>query len=370
MYLRKIFPTFLSMCSLIALSESTPIAAEGYYESESCFSTPACCDMPYGVYVSGEYLYWKAVQDQMQYAMILPGGIQQIIQSIDPSGPVQIEEKLRIVDPSFKYNSGFRVALGYEIPCSNWDFQIAWTRLHENVSSCVFNEDQGVIPLTLPASSIFGFITASSPADFAFGDSASSRWKFEFDAIDAEVGRLFSFLGCLNFRPYIGVKAASIRQTQQVQFAGFFVGDIPVGLRNTKKNDFRGIGPSLGLDSTWEFYSGWSLSSGVSGAILCGEFDVHEKASVTVDPNFIHVDLKNSKKWRVRPTVAANIGIDWTTSFWDSFQMMLGVSYEAQYWWNQWQVPPSITGSIVTGGASPQGDLSMQGLTARLAVLF
>lgn len=357
---------FLTIFSFIMLLYSGKTHAEQCYESDSCTGMDKCS----GIKIYGEFLYWKVVQDQMQYAAVLPGGIQQIIQAFQGGdNPVQLSEKLSIIDPSFKYKPGFRIGLGYDVPCSNWDFQLAWTRIHEKVSSSVYNNEQGVIPLTFPVASIFGFINRD-PSQFAFGNEAKSRWNFEFDTIDLQVGRDCSCLNCLAFRPYIGIKAASIRQNQHIEYLGFSVDGTPINLRNIKKNNFYGIGPSFGFDSSWEFYPHWNLSSGICGALLCGKFDVNEHPSANLDPNFIKVDSKNSKKCRLRPAVDANIGIDWNTCVCDRFQIMIGISYEVQYWWNQWQAPSSVESSLINGGSSPQGDLMMHGLTARLAVSF
>lgn len=341
--------------------------AEQCYKSDSCTGMDQCK----GIKIYGELLYWKVVQDQMQYAAVLPGGIQHIIQAFQRGGdhPVQLSEKLSIVDPSFKFKPGFRIGLGYEVPCSNWDFQLAWTRIHEKTSSSVSNKENGVIPLTLPIASIFGFVNRD-PSQFAFGSEAKSHWNFEFDTLDLQVGRTCSCLNCLDFRSYLGVKAASIRQNQHIEYLGFSVNKGPVNLRNTRKNNFYGVGPSFGFDASWGFCPHWNLSSGICGALLCGKFDVHEHPSATLDPNFIKLDLKNSKKGRLRPTVDATIGIDWDACVCDRFQIKVGVAYEVQYWWNQWQAPSSVRGSLIDGGSSAQGDLMMHGLTAQLAVAF
>ena len=80
--------------------------------------------------------------------------------------------------------------------------------------------------------------------------------------------------------------------------------------------------------------------------------------------------MSDTKKCRVRPTVDVNVSIDWSTCVSDRILILFGVAYEAEYWWNQWQVGPSAVGSLITGADSPQGDLMMQGLTIKGAILF
>lgn len=321
-----------------------------------------------GFSVYGEYLYWKVVQEQMQYAAVLPGGVQGIIEQIGDGDPVNVVDSVSLTDPSFEYQSGFRVGIGYQVPCSNWDFQLSWLRLHEKVSSSVSEANGGVIPLTSPISSLFGFID-SEPMGFGFGSEATSHWKFEFDTIDFQVGRVCAISNCLLVRPYIGIKAASIKQKQEIEYFGFALNDDIVDIENQKKNDFRGIGPSIGIDADWEFFPHFSLTSGICGSLLYGKFDIHGNPNVSVLDNSINISLHNSKSSRIRPAVDAKIGVEWQDCLCNQFPVKIGVVYEVQYWWNQWQVPSSVISSII-GGSSPQGDLMLYGLTVHAGFGF
>lgn len=353
----------------LCLAILMPFAASGNECEDYCEVEP--CMIPVGNFqIYGDYLYWKVSQDQMQYAAVLPGGIQQIIQDFQTQeSSVRVSEKLKIIDPKFDFQSGFRIGLGYIFPCSNWDVQLAWTSIHEKTHSQVSNRDQGIIPLAMPVSSIFGFINRD-PALFGFGSKAKSNWHFEFDVIDLEIGRNCACSDQLVLRPYVGLKMASIRQKQHIDYFGFSVDGTSIGLANKKKNDFQGIGPSFGVDFGWGFCSNWSLSGSLSGALLCGKLDVKERPVADVGPNSITFELKNSKKNRVRSVVAANLGIDWATCICNKVGALIGVYYEAQYWPNQWNCLSSVASGLIVGGNSPQGDLMMQGLTAKVALSF
>lgn len=161
-----------------------------------------------------------------------------------------------------------------------------------------------------------------------------------------------------------------INQKQFIEYTGISAAELPINLSTLKKNHFRGIGPSIGFDACWEFYSGLCLSSELSASLLYGKFDVHNTPVAMEAENVIEFNLSSHKKHRLRPTVDAKIGLDWNTCFFDSFQLAIGVAYEAQYWWNQWQAAPSVISSILMAGSSPQGDLMLQGLTARLSIAF
>lgn len=362
----KAFQIVLSTLILSMFSYNAHISA--FWENDACGNE--CGTNSGGWVFFGEYLYWEAVQDQMQYAAIIPDGIEPIITAIEAGPPFDISAKLAIIDPSFNYNSGFRIGIGYEVPCSNWDVQLAWVRLHEggNVSS-VSSIANGIIPLTVPLSSVFGFIDRD-PDEFGFASKARSRWNFAFDTLDLQLGGTFPCLNCLVVRPFIGLKAATINQTQYIDYIGLTLTGLPIIVQNKKKNNFQGIGPSFGIDSSWEFYPHLNLTSGFSGALLYSNFYVNEAPIAVQAPTLIQVSLDNTKYKRVRPMVSTRIGIDWDTCLCDRFQVLIGVAYEFQYWWNQWQTPPSVESSILNGGASPQGDLMLQGLTVKAVVPF
>lgn len=323
-----------------------------------------------GIQLYGEYLYWKVVQDQMQYAAALPGGVENILRQIgEGEPPVRVREKLAIVDPKFNYNSGFRIGLGYAMGCSDWDFQLAWLRLHETVSSHVSDQSRGIIPITIPASSLLGFVDRD-PSGFGFASRADSCWRFELDVIDFQIGRSCHPFHSLSLSPYVGLKAAYVKQHQAIHYCGFAIEETPIDVHNAKKNDFKAIGPSFELDSSWELFPSLHLTSGIGGALLFGKFDTGERPEISQASNSIQVCLDTSKQHRLRPVVDANIGIDWSRCLGDTCKLVIGVSYEVQYWWNQWQVPASVESSLINGGLSPQGDLMMYGLTVNAAITF
>jgi hypothetical protein len=365
MFISKLARIIFAAALLVTLSPITQATADQCCETQ-------CCQNIGSFKVYADFIYWKTVQDQMAYAAILPGGVQKIIQDItnaSESESINLSENLKVTDPSFKYQPGFKLGFGYTTACSDWDFNLVWTELHQKNSSSVSDSTGGVFPLAFPASVIFGFISGE-PSQFAFGSEAKSQWKFDFDTVDFEIGKNYSFCNCVAFRPFVGVKAAAIRQNQHTEYFGFSADGLPIIVQNKKKNNFHGVGPSLGFDASWEFYSGCNLTSGVCAALLCGKFDAKDSPFATQEPISIGISVSETKKCRVRPTVDMDIGLDWCTCVCDKYGVMIGVSYEAQYWWNQWQVPNSVVGSILNGGTSPQGDLMMQGLTLELALFF
>lgn len=357
----------LSLLLILVFASLKGYEDEGYNQyPEFCYEQ--CLDNSCGFKIFGEYLYWKAVQDSLQYAAVLPGGVQQIINAFIEGEPVTIAEKVSMIEPDFEFQSGFRIGLSYELPCSHFGFGIIWTSLHENIkSSTVAISD--IIPITLPASLVFGFINRD-PLDFTLASEAISEWDFKYDALDFQIAKSCSFTCCDTIIPFIGVKLARIKQKQFIEYFGFAIEDTPILVQNTKDNEFKGVGPSLGFEAVWEFCKNFNLTGGISGALLIGKFDVHVNPLVGMSPNSIQVDLDQSKHYRVRPTVDFIIGLDWQPSISRNCFADLGIAYEVQYYWNQWQAAPALESSLIVGGFSPEGDLMMHGITVRAGLSF
>lgn len=329
-------------------------------EGMPCFDAEYRCETPRtGFHVYAEYLLWKPEQDQMQFVAVGDLGLT-LNGSTIPSG----NHKIKIIEPSFRYHSGCRLGGGYQMPCTNWDFQVAWTNLFDTVTTHASTKGK-VIPIT----EIIGILANTNGS---LGHKAKSIWHFGYNTVDFEVGGSYALLSNVIMRPYFGAKVAQIRQKQNVKIHGTLTNQhIPLILKTTKKNDFSGIGPSIGVDASWRFCSQWSLFGGISGSLLYGKIDSSIKPAATIGPKVISLDLKDHKKNRLRPNVNLQLGLDWDYScYCDGFQVKLAVAYEMQYWWNQWQCPGSAAGAITTGGRSSQGDLKLQGFSASVEVLF
>ncbi len=363
----KSISTFISLVFLSAF-------AQNLYSANECYPVQYDVDEEWKLKVYGEYLYWQVIQDQMQYAGVLNGGAARLIEQI--GGPFDnLIEQARVVEPHFKWNSGFRVGFILKDSCSSWDLDASYTRFDYRQKSHTMTSGHQILPLSVPASAIFAFINQSNSANIQFGVEASSDWHFNYNVADVTLGRGAYFWSDFAFRPYVGVKGAWILQKQFVQYFGNETRlskrtpFIPVTVDVIKRNHFRAVGPSIGVDNSWGIGCGFSLTSGVSGALVYGRIHVEEIPHIGIASHDIKVTLHTDKLHRLKPTVDGYIGLDWTGSF-DGFGVVAGVSYEVQHWWNHWNAPGSGVSIILTGGQPPIGDLSLHGLNAHVAITF
>lgn len=323
--------------------------------------------------IYGEYLFWEVVQDQIPYAARLPGGLQGLINAIETN--MSLKESTSIIDVPFDWKSGFRVGIEYAPPCAEWDVQVVWTRLHEAIKGSTLTLDRSIIPLAEPTSIVLAFINRPSP-NFSLATGANCDWRFHYDIVDVLWGNSYTCGECVHLRPSIGVKMADINQRLIVDYLGMAVQLnpqdptlIPATVRVQKVNKFLAAGPSLYVGTAWKFARHWALSGGVGAALLYGKFTAYDRPLISVGPNAFEVTVKSNKQHRIRPTVNARFGIDWTGCICCQ-KVGIGVAYEWQYWWNQWQAQYSLPGTMLNSGGAPQGDLMLQGLTVRGSLLF
>lgn len=338
-----------------------------------------CLDKSGKFEVWGDYLYWEAREDQLTYAQDLNGGINSLINPFQNGNvPNELDINISTYDADFNWKSGFRVGAGYYLNCNNWDFQIFWTRLHETTNANITDLNSGIIPSNIPLAILFNIVSTiisegAIPPVLASG--AHNKWHFHFDNIDFQVGK--SFYNCCNvaIRPFVGVKGAWIDQKLASRYDGVTLtietNAMPIGVNVKKTNNFHAVGPSLGIGLAWQFFSDFSLIGDFSFATLYGKFQNRIRSTLTDNTVGVQVVANiRDNKHRFRPMVAGNIGVEWNNCCWDCAQFILGISYEVQYWWNQWQIPSSAEVALLTGGTSPQGDLSLQGLTVHAGVAF
>lgn len=296
------------------------------------------------VYFSIDYLRWRAESDQLQFAINIPGGV--------PGDSLFFSPANHIVNQQFKGDSGVRTRVGIFFG-EGWDTNLAWTHFN-NGSLTKVNGDQ----FGLLATPLIGLLDTSG----IIATDAKSTWCLTFNTLDWEFGKWFE-LPCFEIRPHIGIKWAKIKQLHNIDYSGFtqqYTATV------NRFNDFIATGPRFGFESAWYFCPCWSIIGICSGALLYGRFTAIEKYSLNANTLSLSTKFDECKK-RIRPTVQTFIGVGWNRAVRQSF-FELQVGYEAQYWWNQLQIPTSGFGIL---GATPvQGDLMMHGLTLRLGFTF
>ena len=306
----------------------------------------------YGLKVTVDYLLWQAETDQLNFALQAPSGT-------TGENFFAISQAFN-KNQCFKRHSGVRAKVGYEF-CDDWDSALLGTHL-TNRSRTSPAQTTGII--ATPFNLIFG-------GAVVVGDGATSIWRSQLDRVDWEIGYHCNPCDVFDLRLYAGITWGRIQQCQNITFDGTFFGPgAPADLSVKKRNCFSGVGPRIGFETAWCLWHDIKLVSNASGALLYGnlrnntQFIVVQEEVTVIQPDFI--DCKR----RLRPTAQLFLGLDWQPSWqcWECMQIDLGIGYEAQYWWNQWQAPASLV-PILTG-LTQQGDWTTHGLVAHFGIQF
>ncbi|MES2121995.1 MAG: Lpg1974 family pore-forming outer membrane protein, partial [Chlamydiota bacterium] len=254
----------------------------------------------------------------------------------------------RVKNVNFNWDFGFRLGAGYNFEHDEWDANLCFTWYQCAAHSHTKARSGGSI---IPEYGILSDL----------GRKAKVEWNVGYYVLDAELGRHYFVSKFLSFRPFFGIETAWINQ--HMQFNEHILPGGPQSRQIVKnKNDFWGIGPRAGLTSNWHFCESLSLFGKVSGALLWGDFDIHEKekAKGTTPLKLSNID---GDFHCIVPNAQMILGIQYDVNFNDNCNhigIMLG--YEFQYWWKQNQILNNRATSSPTFERE-SGDLSLNGVT-------
>ena len=298
------------------------------------------------VFLTGDYIYWSARQDNMQYAST--GYSNDYDLSVNPG---------KSENPTFKYETGFKGGLGFNFGHDMWDcsFNYTWFQSNNNKDSVSGSYSDGLTPSFSPSIDLL--------SDDYF-KSAKTLWQLHFNVIDSELGRSFYISKYLSLRPFIGLKGTWQNQKFANTYSGV-INDEDFSYWNNMNNSLWGIGIRSGLNTSWHLSESWSLFGDLALSGLFEKFQMKRKDSYKIDDESkvspIH---QRGELTTISPILELCIGIrkdEWF--FQDKFHLGVQAGWEEQIWWDQNQF--GLNMSMTRGG-----NLVLQGLTARIRCDF
>lgn len=336
----------------------------------NCGPCPAYCGSSCSdFYFTAEGLVFKACQDGLAY-----GTHTRSTTLADTS--VVVESRIKNVHPD--WHVGFRLGVGYELPCDCWGIALYWTHFQTHANS---HTNERFNPTTTPGLEASVFTPAYGLTSYNAGetsgiDRTEARWKLHLDLVDVELGRPVCLSQCLTIRPHIGIRAAWINQRYNIENTAITTTST-VDLQAVKlKSDYEGVGLRGGLDTQWDLGCGMSLYGNAAASVLYGNFNVKSEDAYrtdTTDTAFTFVDQKDDF-CACRAVTDAAIGVRWRGCFCnDSVAVTLNVGWEHHLFFNQnqfedfAQLDAVPTFNPVIGEIkNPQryhGDLCLKGVT-------
>ena len=295
-----------------------------------------------GIELYADLLFWHASEEPSSF-----------VANTEKAKPRQ-RFVFEVNEMKFDWDVGVRGGLGYELPCNLWDTQLYWTwyetdattRLHQRP-----NED-------IDSEFFAGFMTEFIKEDQIL--SGRVNWNIFYSIGDWELGRKFAVGHSLILRPFIGIKGGVINQTIHATWNSATKAPVTYFSGKEKvENNFRGIGPSFGLDTTWKFVSidKHTLSAFGNGSLatLYGSWELKDSYR---DPRpqemKIHMDRQQFGELMLR--CFAGLG-------WDYSRFSAKLGYEMQVWFSQLRL--TAFQQLIL-----HGDLILQGMTLECRMNF
>lgn len=338
---------------------------------------PSCCEWSFSdgkFHVGADYLYWKTEADHLDFgSRFTPGTTTVRVPSTTPgssssssasslSGGTAADVDATFVHrirPKFKYDSGFRVWAGYELPCDLWEIGVAYTYMPSHASTGIFSVTppvSGAVPTTTPTNEIIVGYERNL-------ETTAAKWNSTFQYLDVDIARTLKFGECFRLRPHIGFRAAwGDQKYRQVSlFATSTVPGANVADFRHGKETFQGYGVEGGLWADYNIGYGISIVGHVGGSILYTKIKLKESTFETVGgvppPGIGETFVANDSHHTAIPSTDIFVGLCYCDNFCD-FDFNVHAGWEQHVWFDLQRLTAN------------HGNLSTQGLTVGLDVGF
>lgn len=319
--------------------------------SNRCPSYGQC----YGQFgIAAEFLYFKAIEDELKYAQWTPQA-----PSYNPTSYP--------LDQHFSFSPGSRVWLTYSLPTKQ-EIRLNWMYYHSDPRSLSKDSTDFSI-LAVLALPTYG-ITQNQLVNHVHG-----RWTLNINAFDLDVKLPLHLRKSFTLSPSGGIKLGFVNQHISVSYSDFNTSLQP--LANTPqhikgKNNMWGLGPMVGLEGKFHLpcQFGIFFYGGVAG--LAGRFTLRTTyTNFLLAPPSASLTLKEHQ-WRVSVVEQLTAGLDKIWTFCTcrannkKIDFEIAAGWEVQVWTRQFRL--NLFDSFVEPAEG--ADLTLYGPFARAAIYF
>lgn len=260
--------------------------------------------------------------------------------------PFAPQETIQFLSIPFNWSPGIRAGVGYLGQEKPWSLSFYYTGYKTRGKNQASTTSEEIHPAF--SSNFYANNPQGNGVSGPYYHRAGIQWDVSYNTLDLELGRSFVISPLLSLRPLIALKAAAINQSIDSLWQQPFEPTTPANptptpitsfttATETISNDFKGLGPALGLDTSWNLYATskhrLNLIANASGALLWSKWtfsDLYQNNS----PQRIATksDSITSSAWMAR----ALLGFDWSTAM-KNADWNIRLGYEIQAWFNQLQ---------------------------------
>lgn len=255
-------------------------------------------------------------------------------------GPAGTNQHIQFLDVPFQWSPGFRLGIGYNNTQNPWNIQLYYTGYKtKGINQASVNS--GEIHSAF-AGNFYANNTAGDGISGPYYHQAAIQWNVLFNTLDLELSRRIKINNLLTLRPFAGLKAAVINQaintTWQEPYQPIST-PTPIttfsSATENLTNNFKGAGPSFGLDTTWHLYEPTNyqlnLIGNLSGAFLGGYWVL---ADVYSNDTPVSIAVVNDSLSTAAPMAKVYLGMEWVGAV-NTTNLNIRLGYEGQVWFNQ-----------------------------------
>lgn len=341
--MKKTFSYFLTVALMSPITfmyanlsgESKRELKKGAY---GIYNKPKEADLPDSYILSchGEFIYWRAMQDNSYYA--ISTGMDTTTDGTSLS-EVTGMPGAKVHNIHAGWHPGFRIGFGIDFPKANWSLTSRWTQI---ISYNNGKKDAPVIGGYL-------YMTKMIPGfNLASFNHAAVTWKCKFDGIDFYASKAFYMLKDWLFEPVLGLKGVIFHQRLRLRSEDTRDATSTETHRNIftidNKFDSWGVGPSGGMKSSLTLGRGFYLQGDSFLSLLYQQYDTsldvdNPNASLFANQTKVLSTKSPSKQENFRPHLSSLVGLGWKSTFHTNkgYQGCVNFlfSYEFQYFWKQ-----------------------------------
>ncbi len=232
--------------------------------------------------VAADFLWWEANQGDTDYAGVYEEFADVTLPTLGLSGVLTVQSDRNV---HYKFDPGFRVAIGARPHYDDWHIDLIWT--HFNTSA----NDRTDFPDDITAQNVYSFYFIPPFSGMGTnGPNAKAHWQAWYNTLDLDLSRAFAVSKYFGFKGHVGVRNLWLRE----KYANLFINnsaqrDAPfVIFYDTlalSRENIWGIGPMIGLDSIWKVYRGFSVFGNVMFSMMYSNVNSTLKGYVLTSPS-------------------------------------------------------------------------------------
>lgn len=308
------------------------------------------------IVVFGSYLRWKAHEDGLAYA----------ITGLKTSQNTPPTSKGETKNLTWEKDTGYRIGMGYILPCLCWDINLTYTRFNTSAAG------ETHVPINGQGQSTLWEVWGA-PVGGTFITDASGAWDLQFRTLNLELGRTFTCNNRFIFRPFGGLEAVWTKTNYDIHYeiSSFFQ-----NIHNHQR--FCGIGPRIGLANNWNILGCVSLFADGAFSLIYGHYSVTRH-------DIVQTQIGNATTWlhtgdrfsTLRSLMDLSVGVRFDACLCGRFHAFAKLAYENLIFINHSQFMRFTEGDINIVADTNVGNywntdslLSLRGLTITAGIDF